>query len=126
MQCDVIRTWLFRLLDDELAESERELLESHLDVCSSCAREWKVLSMPRRIAVAIPALTPSTRFYRNLRTRLESESQSISPWQLLLVISRQVVPALDVLTLMLISVFAYLQFRFFYHSQQKCEPYACL
>jgi len=111
MQCDIVRIWLFRLMDDELSEVEREQLESHLAACSSCAREWKILSMPRRIFEAIPVFEASPQFYRNLRIQLAGESQTIGVWQILLALSRQIVPAMAIVTLMLVSVFAYMQFR---------------
>jgi anti-sigma factor RsiW len=99
-------------MDDELSRMELEELESHLAACPTCAREWRILSMPRRIGEAIPALAPSPHFYQKLRARIASEeTQAINVWQILLALSRPIVPALAVVTLMLVSVFAYMQLR---------------
>jgi hypothetical protein len=110
MDCVIARSWLFRLLDEELSSAERDRLQSHLDFCTSCTREWKILSLPRRIGKSIPALEPSPFFYTRLRARLERESQSITIWQIILGLSRQIVPALATVTLVIISLFAYFEF----------------
>jgi predicted anti-sigma-YlaC factor YlaD len=109
MDCTVARIWLFRKIDDELSSSENKLLDSHLALCSACMREFRILELPRRIGQAIPAFEPSSYFYRKLRARIESETQSITIWQIILGLSRQVVPALAAITLALLSIFAYLQ-----------------
>jgi hypothetical protein len=111
MECGVVRGWLFRLMDDELPAEERGQLDAHLSRCPSCAREWKLLTLPRRIGRSIPALEPSPFFYTRLRARLEKEEQSITIWQIIMGLSRQIVPAMATVTLVIISLFAYLEFR---------------
>ena len=111
MECSVVRSLLFRLMDDELPPEERGLLNVHLASCPSCAREWKILTLPRRIGRSIPALEPSPFFYTRLRARLESEAQSITWWQIILGLSRQIVPALATVTLVVVSLFAYFEFQ---------------
>src|SRR4030042_2623189 len=111
MRCSVARSWRFRLLDRELAQEERVQLEDHLASCSSCTREWKILSLPRRIARSIPVLEPPPFFYSRLRARLELQKQSITIWPIILGLSRQIVPALATVTLLIISLFAYFEFR---------------
>ncbi len=111
MDCGIARTWLFRLMDEELSPAEREQLNSHLESCPSCTREWKLLTLPRRIGRAIPALEPPPFFYARLRARLERESQAVTIWQLVLGLSRQIVPALATVTLVIVSLFAYFEFR---------------
>jgi len=110
MDCTIARSWLFRLLDEELSAAERDRLHIHLDCCASCAKEWRILTIPRRIGRSIPALEPSPLFYARLRARLEREAQSITVWQIILGLSRQIVPALATVTLVIISLFAYLEF----------------
>jgi hypothetical protein len=111
MECSEIRSSLFQLLDDELPEKERACLDAHLLSCPSCTKEWKLLTLPRRIGRSIPALEPSPFFYTRLKARLEREKQSITIWQVLLGLSRQIVPAMATVTLVIISLFAYLEFR---------------
>lgn len=111
MECSSAREWLFRRLDDELSSSELERLDAHLAQCPSCAREWRLLTWPQRLSRAIPALEPSPFFYSRLRARLQSEEQSVTLWQIILGLSRQIVPAMAAVTLVLLSFFAYLQVR---------------
>jgi len=98
-------------MDGELAPADVTELNLHLDRCPSCAREHKLLMLPRRIARALPVFQPSEFFYRRLRAQLEPEGQSLTLWQVLLGLSRQMVPALGILTLALLTVFAYVQLR---------------
>ena len=74
-------------------------------------REWKILTLPRRIGRSIPVLEPSPFFYTRLKERLEREKQSVTLWHVLLGLSRQIVPAMATLTLVIISLFAYFEFR---------------
>jgi hypothetical protein len=111
LQCSAARIRLFRLMDDELEVEEKGRLESHLAFCPSCAREWKLLTLPRRIGQSIPALEPSPFFYSRLKARLEREKQAITIWQVWLGLARQIVPAMATITLVIISLFAYFEFR---------------
>lgn len=111
MDCTVARDWLFRRMDAELSPSETEQLDSHLARCASCSRELKLLMFPQRIARSIPVLEPSPYFYRRLKARLETEDQAVTMWQVLLGLSRQAIPAFAVITLALLSAFAYVQFQ---------------
>jgi predicted anti-sigma-YlaC factor YlaD len=110
MDCSKARIWLLRRLDGELAVSARQELDAHLSECGACAHEDRLLSLPRRIGRFLPVLEPSPYFYRSLRARLE-EAQTVTIWQILFGLSRQVVPALAMLTLVLLSVFAYMQLQ---------------
>lgn len=111
MDCTVARIWLFRKIDDELSSGDSKLLDSHLADCPACMREFRTLAIPRRIGQAIAALEPGPYFYSKLRARIESEAQSITIWQIILGLSRRVVPALAAITLALLSIFAYLQLQ---------------
>jgi hypothetical protein len=111
MECSTARSWLFRSLDDELSAAEEEGLSLHLAGCPACAREKKLLGIPRRIGRALPILQPSPYFYARLKARLEKEDQSITIWQIILGLSRHLVPALAAVTLALLSVFVYFQIQ---------------
>ena len=111
MRCSVARSWLFRLLDRELSYEEKVQLEDHLASCPSCMKEWRILTLPQRIARSFPVLEPPPFFYSRLRARLEMQKQSITIWQIILGLSRQIVPALATVTLLIISLFAYFEFR---------------
>ncbi len=109
MECSVARKLFFRKIDNELSPLESREVDLHLGQCDSCAREHNLIMLPGRIAQAIPVFKPSPYFYQTLRSRIESEVQSITIWQLTLSLSRQLVPALAAITLAILSVFAYLQ-----------------
>jgi hypothetical protein len=102
---------LFRRVDGELSGELNRELDAHLSACAACAREYRLLLIPKQIGRIIPALEPSPYFYQKLRARLEEEAQSVTIWQILLGLSRQVVPALAMITLALLAVFAYVQLR---------------
>ncbi len=118
MDCSTARTFVLKRIDGELSSAENSQLVSHMAGCPSCARDYKLFSIPRRIGRAIPVLEPPPYFYTRLRARIESEDQSISIWQFILLLSRHMVPALAAVTLALISVFAYFQI-----SEPKTDLY---
>ena len=109
MNCSTARTWIFRHIDGETSPAEKAGLDAHLATCAACARDLKLLSIPGRIGQAIPVFEPPPYFYARLRAKIEAEDQSISIWQLILMLSRHMVPALAAVTLALVSVFAYFQ-----------------
>lgn len=111
MECTIVRTQLFRRIDGELSAFESGQLEAHLAQCASCAQEYRLLTLPGRIAQAIPTLTPSRYFFSRLKARIESEVQSIAIWQTIFGLARRVVPALAGITLALLSAFAYFELR---------------
>jgi hypothetical protein len=110
MRCSKARDLLFRRLDAELSVAETLELDGHLAACTTCERQSKLLMIPHRIGRMIPVLAPSPFFYSRLKTRLETEAQGINIWQIILGISRHLVPALAAITLIMLSVFAYSEF----------------
>jgi predicted anti-sigma-YlaC factor YlaD len=102
---------LFRNIDGELSGPEKKDLDAHLAACESCRREYRLLTLPKRLVRGAPEITPSPYFFRKLRTRIEVETQNITVWQIALVAVRHLVPALAAITLALLSVFAYMQLR---------------
>ncbi len=111
MECSKARILLFRNLDAELAAPESRELETHLLGCDACSREKRLLAIPRKIGKALPVLQPSPFFYTRLKARLDSENQSVTIWQIMLTLSRHLLPAFAAVTLALLSVFAYYQVR---------------
>lgn len=109
MDCRKIRTLLDRIPDDDLITSEREEVDAHLAACLSCAREYAIVTLPGRIRRVLPIPEPSPFFYSRLAARLRAESQGVNIWQIVQQLARHMVPALAVLTLILVSVFAYVE-----------------
>ena len=110
MKCHTVRELVFRRIDSELPEHESAEFDAHVAECESCAREYRLLSLPSRIARGIPAIEPSPYFYQKLKANLDGEAQNAAGWQIFLHLARQVIPALAGVTLALLSVFAYIQF----------------
>jgi anti-sigma factor RsiW len=104
---------MFEFLDEELSGGREESFRAHLEACTACARELRLLSLPRRLGKALPVFEPSPFFYQKLRAQLDgaAEAQPVTVWQILLALSRQVVPALASVTLVLVGVFIYTQLR---------------
>ena len=109
MNCRMAREKLSRRLDDELSPRENEQLDSHLSACASCSLEMKLLALPRNLSRMVAGLEPSPYFYSRLMARIRAESQGLSVWRFIPRLSRQVLPALVGLTLMLVFVVAYLE-----------------
>ena len=111
MVCDEVRIWLFRKIDGELSESENRDLDFHLAQCSTCAREYRLLALPRQIAHQLPQATASPFFYQKLKARIDGEAQGLAGWQVLWSLARHMIPAMAGITLALLSVLAYLQWQ---------------
>jgi predicted anti-sigma-YlaC factor YlaD len=110
MQCHTVRELVFRRIDNELHEQESAEFDAHLAACESCAREYRLLSLPSRMARGIPPVEPSPYFIQKLTANLEGEAQNAVVWQVFLGLARQVIPALAGVTLAVLFVFAYFQF----------------
>jgi hypothetical protein len=117
MNCAEARKRIFQKIDNEISISDSSLLDLHLASCESCAREFRMLAMPRRIGQMIPTLEASPFFYSRLKAWMAAEAQEITIWQIISGISRQMIPALAVMTLTLISLFGYIEYR-----QRHNEP----
>jgi len=109
MKCTAARDLIFRKFDNELSESETAEFDAHLAECPSCTREYRLLTLPSRIAQAVPPPKPSPFFYRKLSLKLEGEARDAVGWQFIFGLARQVIPALAGITLALLSVFIYVQ-----------------
>ena len=68
MKCATVRDLFFRKIDGELAELENAEFDAHLAECAACSREYRLVSLPNRIAQVIPPVEPSPFFYPKLRT----------------------------------------------------------
>lgn len=108
MKCAEARNWIIRKVDLELPEPERGMLNGHLDNCPECARQYRIVHLPRRIAEMTPPLEASPHFMRTLRNRIENEVRDAAFVQQFFGLARSFIPSLAAFTLALVSVFAYL------------------
>jgi len=111
MECRSVRKMLVWLVDEDLPAAGREALAAHLSACKSCAAEWKALALPKKIGRSLPPARAPEYFHTRVMARLRAESQSASPWNIILALERHVVPALAVITLVFVSTFTYIEFR---------------
>ncbi len=111
MNCPTVRDLVFRRIDSELPAHESEEFDAHLAACDSCAREYRLLSLPSRMAQAIPSIEPSPYFYQKLKANLEGEALNAAGWQILVGLARQILPALAGVTLAVLLVFTYIRFK---------------
>ncbi len=109
MKCTEAQSWLSRRIDGELKDAENRELNHHLEQCARCARAYRLLMLPRRVAEATPSFKPSPFFYQTLRARISAEIERAANWQPFGGLARQLLPALAGVTLVLLSVFAYHQ-----------------
>jgi anti-sigma factor RsiW len=110
-KCTVVQNRQFRNIDNELPDPEKIDFEAHLQACPSCRREYRILTLSLRLARGAAVPVPSPFFYSRLRANIESEAQQTTFWQSVLGPTRHLVSVLAVFTLVLLSVFAYLQLR---------------
>jgi hypothetical protein len=118
MNCATVQSWLFRKIDGELSDPENMELDAHLAKCVSCSREYRLLTLPHRIAQVAPPPALSPFFYQKLRTRIDGETKENAAWQALWSLARPMVPTFAGITLVLLSVFAYQQIR-----NPEVDPY---
>ena len=95
-------------IDREISESEGRILDSHLEQCPDCAREFYLLTIPGRIAQEITPPEPSPYFYTKLEAHIENEARNAAALQSFHSLARRVVSSMAAVTLTLLSVFAYL------------------
>lgn len=62
MNCDCCKDKLSAFIDNELSSEERLLMEEHLKICPSCAREAETLNQLGVLFEGIPEETPSPAF----------------------------------------------------------------
>ena len=94
MKCSEAQRLIFRQIDRELPGRDSELLGKHLSQCSDCARDFQLLSIPRRVAPAIKPIEPSDFFCQTLRTRIENEARNAIVVQQFLGLARGFIPSL--------------------------------
>ncbi len=72
-KCEKIQSELVAYLDDELEETQRKLVESHLSECDSCSMALAQLKQTMMQVSALPATAPSDEFLLRFEKRLEKE-----------------------------------------------------
>jgi anti-sigma factor RsiW len=111
MNCKTGRVWILRELDDELSVDEQKQLHAHLTECAFCSREFQLIMLPGRIARSVAGPEPSPYFYSRLKASIESERPPVSLWQIIMGLSRRVVPSFAVVMLAFLAVFTYYHFK---------------
>lgn len=73
MKCKQLELALLAVTDGRASASERQLVESHVAICSACARRLEELRSVWSALDAVPAAEPSPAFDSRLRTRMAEE-----------------------------------------------------
>jgi anti-sigma factor RsiW len=109
MKCENARERLFSKLDGELSDSENLELDEHLAQCEICRREFSMVTLAPKMAGAVPPIKSSPFFYRKLQARIDEEVRGAANLQIFWGLAGKMIPALAGVTLLLLSVFFYLQ-----------------
>ena len=109
MECTAVRNRLFQKIDGELSALENAELDAHLAQCPTCTREYRLLSLPHRIAREVPPPETSPFFYQRLRMRIDGEAPGITGRQTFFGLATRMIPTLAGITLALLSAFAYFE-----------------
>jgi anti-sigma factor RsiW len=94
-----------------LSVTERAATERHMQTCERCAMEYRLLSLSRAVmdaAAAPEKITPDADFFKAVRARINRGEASIEradeSWAAALFITaRQLIPAMALLLLLIIS-----------------------
>lgn len=107
MECAAARKQMLRNLDCELPESEQKILDAHLRRCLNCARDYKILSIPGKVAQTIIPLEPSRFFRQTLKVRIADETGIAANVQQFIGLAKRLIPSMAAITLALLTVFVY-------------------
>jgi hypothetical protein len=113
LSCRQVRRRFASLRDGATVPTERQGIETHLQTCSRCALDYRLLALQRATldaAASQEPITPDEQFFRGLRARiargpalLPSRRAEESWTAALLLTARQLVPAMAVLLLLIIG-----------------------
>ena len=68
MEHEEIFTLMMEALDDEIEESGRLEMRTHLESCHSCSQEWEAIQAVHQLFIETPAISPAAGFVeRTLR-----------------------------------------------------------
>ncbi|HEK85879.1 MAG: anti-sigma factor family protein [Candidatus Saccharicenans sp.] len=73
MNCRKALCLINDLLDDELKEKDRQLLEAHFKDCSSCRQVYEDLKAVKKVIIIADEIEPSGRVWEKVKSRLQAE-----------------------------------------------------
>ncbi|GAI33523.1 unnamed protein product, partial [marine sediment metagenome] len=87
MNCKKIKKLLQLYIDNTLTFGEKQLVEKHLEKCSTCRAELKSLSAILRLIKSLPEVSAPANFTEKLMTNIsqieEEEREKVIPaWQI--------------------------------------------
>ncbi len=121
MNCKKIKKLLQLYVDDALTFGEKQLVEEHLEKCSTCRAELKSLSAMVRLIKSLPEVSTPPDFTENLMLKIsqieeEERGRVIPVWQMplknLWSTPRYRYSLVSILTL---AVFCFFAFTFLFH-----------
>ena len=78
MECRDCTELLTAFLDGELAPDQAQLVESHLEVCPSCALEYQSLKHCYELTAHVARLSPSAPPWHEMAARLQADVPPLS------------------------------------------------
>jgi len=121
MNCKKIKKLLQLYIDNTLTFGEKQIVEKHLEKCSTCRAELKSLSATVRLIKSLPEVSTSPDFTEKLMSKIsqieEKERERIIPaWQISLKnlwsTPRYRYSLVSILT---VAVFCFFAFTFLFH-----------
>jgi hypothetical protein len=87
MNCRKIKKLLQLYIDNTLSFGEKQIVEKHLEKCSECQAELKLLSTMTRLIKSLPEVSTPPDFTKNLMSKIsqieEEERERVIPaWQI--------------------------------------------
>lgn len=76
MKCLKVRRKLIAFLDNEIRQRERAKIEGHLNSCSPCREELKILSRVFDTSCVYEEIEPSPHFRKVVRQRIEAQQKT--------------------------------------------------
>ncbi len=84
MRCEGIKKLLIPYLDSEISESQKLIVEAHLNSCEACQKEKELLEASWKLLDTAKAPKVSNNFTRDLMYKIYTQEQksSVFKWQL--------------------------------------------
>lgn len=79
MTCERIKELLSDYINGVLSQSEKALVEKHIEVCASCRAELRKLERMKSILASLPVLEPPPGFTQRVLVRYYTHKRKVSP-----------------------------------------------
>lgn len=81
MKCEQYSEWMSERLDGALDAQRSATLDQHLEACSGCREEWRLLSESWNLLGELPELEPSATFRAEVWEKIRQTPGTVGGWQ---------------------------------------------